>query len=224
MKLHEILPQEQLDEVSLKKALATGIIGATLAGAAPKVTAPKSPPTISQQVPGETRVVAKRPPTMDPGEHKTQIDAPSLRRDKIAMQIAKKYRINRDLASQVVDLAFKYEDAVFPKAEDILAITGIESSFNPASVSPLRRDPARGLMQVRPGVWNIDPSELESIEGQIKHGAEILKRYHRKLNDKGDAVQAYNIGLTKFRRGGANPQYLNKFQNEVNWLDTLKSI
>ena len=118
-------------------------------------------------------------------------------------------------------MAFKYEDETFPRAEHILAVVGIESSYNPASVSRLRHDPARGLMQVRPGVWNIDPSELQNIEGQIKHGAEILRLYHQKLKDEDDAVQAYNIGFTNFRRGQTNPRYLNKFQNEVNWLTRI---
>jgi soluble lytic murein transglycosylase-like protein len=119
----------------------------------------------------------------------------------------------------VVELAFEYEHSEFPKAEDILAVIGVESSFNPDSVSGLRRDPAVGLMQVRPGIWDIDPEHLEDIENQIKYGARILTQYYRRLGDKEAALQAYNLGITKFRRGGRNQRYVDKFtqvRNVVN--------
>jgi hypothetical protein len=63
-------------------------------------------------------------------------------------------------------------------------------------------------------VWNIDPEELEDIESNIKHGADILHRYYKKLNNKTAAVQAYNVGITDFRRGVKSPRYLSKYQQE----------
>ena len=43
MKVHEILPEQQLDENAWRKAIAAGAIGATLAGA-PKAAHDEEPP------------------------------------------------------------------------------------------------------------------------------------------------------------------------------------
>ena len=100
----------------------------------------------------------------------------------------------------------------------LLSVIGVESSFNPRSVSALSRDPALGLMQVRPGVWNIDPSQLDDLENQIKHGVTILKKYHNKLQNPEDTLQAYNLGITRFRRGDRNPRYVAKVDDIKNEL------
>jgi len=148
---------------------------------------------------------------------KTEITttAPEIGRAELARTIAKKYRVSRKLIQQVVELAYKYEDPTFPKAADILAIVGVESSFNPESRSRLRHDPAIGLMQVRPGIWNINAAELRSIESNIKHGANILRHYYKKLGSAEAAVQAYNLGLTRFRKGGRNKRYVAKYRLEL---------
>lgn len=217
MKVHEILPEQQLDENAWRKAIAAGAIGATLAGA-PKVAHDAEPPP--QPAPQEQRyeeptdeivVKGRRPQIPNPGDQ--------LRQSQLTNNIARHYRVNRDLVADVVQLAFEYERQDFPKAEDILAVIGVESSFNPESVSGLRRDPARGLMQVRPGIWDIDPDHLEDIENQIKYGAEILSRYYRRLKDPEAALQAYNLGITRFRRGDRNPRYVDKFTQVRNVVD-----
>ena len=211
MKLHEVLPNKQLDEKSLKHALAAGIVGTSLA--MPGAVTDKQPP--SHERPKE-EVVATAKRTSDPFKPELNIPSPNLvQRTELAKSIAKKYRVDLDLVQRVVNLAYEYQDPEFPKAEDILAIIGVESSFNPESRSGLRRDPALGLMQVRPGIWNLNPKELESIESQIKYGTIILKRYYNKLGNAEDAIQAYNLGLTKFRRGGRNTRYVAKYQREL---------
>lgn len=136
----------------------------------------------------------------------------------LASAIARKYRINPELSFKIVDLAHKYEDEVFPKAIDILAVIAVESSFNPRAVSKLRRDPARGLMQVRPGIWGIEPSALNNIENQIKAGVRVLQKYHRRAGDAEGALHAYNIGITNYRRGKRNPAYVAKVERERDFL------
>ncbi len=131
--------------------------------------------------------------------------------------VASKYKnIDYKLASQIVSLAKKYEYASFPKAKDLLAIIGIESSFNPEAKSSLKKDPAVGLTQIRPEVWGLKAGDLKgNIEKQIATGADILNKYYTKLGDKHDAIHAYNVGMTNFKRGtGLNPDYVNKFANE----------
>jgi len=130
--------------------------------------------------------------------------------EKLAGAIAKKYRVSQNMVNDIVALAHHYEDDVFPKAIDILAVIAVESSFNPRAVSQLRRDPARGLMQVRPGVWGIDPNDLATIEQQIRAGAKILKHYYQKTKSAEGALHAYNMGITNYRRGKTNPRYVNK--------------
>lgn len=222
MKLYEVLPETQLDENAWRKALAAGIVGTSMLS---PVTTSKAPPPepqeVSQERPRDEMVVHGKRSDLPKFEVEPQIEPPgvALRRTELAIGIAKHYRVNQNLAQKVVNLAFEYEDSEFPKAEDILAVIGIESSFNPDSVSPLRKDPARGLMQVRPGIWNLDPESLDSIESQIKYGVGILKHYYRKTGSQEDTLHAYNIGLTRFRRGGRNERYVAKVQQEVGRYD-----
>lgn len=211
MKLYEILPEQQLDEKSLRHALAAGILGTSMA--MPGAISSHSPPE-PEPVRDEIISTAERPTI--PTKHKVDIPAPTFaERTKLAKNIAEKYRVSEDLVQRVVNLAYKYQDPEFPKAKDILAIIGVESSFDPSSKSGLKRDPALGLMQVRPGVWNIDPEDLSSVESQIKHGVDILKHYYKKLGHTEDTIQAYNLGITKFKKGARNPRYVSKFQREI---------
>jgi len=190
MKLKDILePQQQLDEVTLKQVAAAGLIGA----------AGLLPPTLTSH---PERLF--RPAVVQ------QVD----RQEPIVQQVTNKYNIDPHLAKEVVKFAHEHAYQDFPTAKDILAIVGIESSFRPHVQSQLKKDPARGLMQVRPGVWNLDPEELDDIENNIQHGAYILHKYYTKLQNKQAAVQAYNVGITDFRKGTTNPRYLTKYQQE----------
>lgn len=208
------MPEEQLDEKSLKHAIAAGILGTSMAmpGA---MSDHKSPtPSAYERPADEIEVTAKR--QGDAFKPEINIPAPNwAKRLELSKTIAAKYRVDKELVMKVVNLAYEYEDKTFPKAEDILAIIGVESSFNPKSKSNLRSDPALGLMQVRPGVWNIDPDHLDTVEMQIKYGVDILRHYYKKLGNAEDAIQAYNLGLTRFRRGGRNTRYVAKYQQEL---------
>lgn len=130
----------------------------------------------------------------------------------------KKYRISRPFAEKVVRYAHKYQKDTFPKAADILAIVGIESSWNPNAVSKLKSDPAIGLTQIRPKVWSSvvgEPYELDLVENQIKYGAEILHQKFKKTRSVKGAVIAYNVGYTAYVKKRYKLNYLNKYMAEV---------
>ena len=135
--------------------------------------------------------------------------------EDLSDKVVSKYNIDTDLARTIVVLTKKYEHPTFPRAEDLLSIIGIESSFNPNAVSGLKKDPAVGLTQIRPGVWGIDPEELSGdMEKQISLASDILTKYNRQLKSPRNAVHAYNVGETAFRRGKHNPSYVQKFEKE----------
>lgn len=211
MQLSTAFKTDQLDEASLKGAIAAGALAA------------------SAIMGGST---AGNPSYISHDEHQAEVRRTSfktfaakhdVRAKTLASTITDKYSIGSDLALKVAKLALKYEKPTFPKAEDILAVCGIESSFKPHAVSQLKNDPAVGLMQVRPAVWNLDTQKLKgSVEEQIKVGAEILHGYYKKLKTKDAALQAYNVGLTNYmKKKGLNPRYVPKFDNEREMYEGL---
>lgn len=207
MKLAEIVDiqtdAERLDELNLRKAAATG------AFALSTLLAPMSANNHEPSIPAPTSSETA------PETSRADMDIALL-----ANTILKKYHVSPELARDVAALAKKHEKESFPKAEDILSIVGIESSFNPKAVSKLKTDPAVGLMQVRPGVWGVNPTTLKSnMDLQIKMGAEVLHKYYKLLGNKASAIHAYNVGLGNFRRGKHNINYVHKFSNERKLYD-----
>lgn len=191
MRSQEFLTEQQLEELNLKKAAAGGILALAAANTMlPSFNrAPVETPAAVKQVSPEVEALTK--------------------------DVLKKYKINPALAANIVELVKKHEHSVFPKARDLLAIIGIESSFNSKAISNLKKDPALGLTQIRPGVWGLNPSEFsQDIEQQISKSSEILAKYNKKLGDPKKAVHAYNIGLTSFQRGDQNLPYVEKFEKE----------
>lgn len=195
MKLNDIKTQEQLDEIKLKHILA----GAALVGAMATSGSHKHEPI---QKPIHSMSMAEK--------NKKEVE-------DLTKIVLSKYKIAPAKAKEIVTLAKKHEDKVFPKASDILAIIGIESSFNPNAKSNLKHDKAVGLTQVRPKVWGINASDLVgNMETQIKLGSDILNKYYHKLGKKDDAVHAYNIGLTNLRHDkNLNPSYVQKWKAEL---------
>jgi soluble lytic murein transglycosylase-like protein len=73
-----------------------------------------------------------------------------------------------------------------------------------------------------PGAWNEDPNKLlNDVEYNIKKGSEILKRYYKRFGSAEEAVQAYNIGETAFKRGKESPDYLKKYKTNLSSLFNL---
>jgi hypothetical protein len=140
-----------------------------------------------------------------------------------AERVTRKFKVDAKIAKAIAQSAVKHEYPDFPTAKDILGVIGTESSFNPKAVSGLKKDPAVGLMQIRPGVWGIDPKNLRTIDDQIKVGAEILRTYYKKLGSRAEALHAYNVGLTNHQTGKLqNPRYVPKVIDNANMFEALR--
>jgi soluble lytic murein transglycosylase-like protein len=205
MKVAELLyEQEQLDEINLKQAVAAGLIGAATMMPMKTDTSADPAPEHSQQVRQEFKKEQQQ--------------------ETLARGIARRYRIAFDDAIKIVKSAAAHAKPSFPRTEDILAVIGIESSFDKTKKSALRRDPAVGLMQVRPGIWKVPTKNLRTIDGQIQIGANILSQYFNKLQDVDGALTAYNVGITNYRRGMDNPGYVDKFHAEKQAIKQLQAV
>lgn len=137
-------------------------------------------------------------------------------REEMITHITSNYKVKQDTAEEIVDAAIKHAKPTYPKAHDIVAIAGVESSFNPSAKSNLKFDAARGVMQVRARVNGIDPKEMSTVDGQVKHGVSILHQYHQKLGNVEDSLHAFNVGITNHTRGkNPNWKYVDKVKKEL---------
>lgn len=128
--------------------------------------------------------------------------------------IVSTYSIKPALAAEIVDYAYKYQRDDFPRAHDILAVISVESQFKVTAKSKLKKDPARGLTQVRTEMWDHAKQckhVKDNIEQQVRCGAFILAAYYKEVKNKDAALTAYNIGLAAQQRGDVNPNYNRKF-------------
>lgn len=199
MKLQEVfeLQDEQLNESLIRRALAAA--GFVLAAASPSSLL--HTPELDLK------------PAFSIIKQKKEQAGPDMA--KLVSVAAGKYDVNPQIVKQAVSSAIKYAQTDFPTAKDILAVIGVESSFKPNATSQLKTDPARGLMQIRPGVWNLPDSSFKTIDSQIKTGAEILRKYYLQLGSREAALHAYNVGLTNHKKGkGKNPRYVPKIDKE----------
>lgn len=185
--------EEMLSEGMFKKA----IVGAAIVGAG--LFANHS---LKQEVPAPVATAGK-------------IEQVDPVRESLVKKVLSKYKINKDKAHEIVGSVLKHADPVFPKAHDLLAVIGKESTFNEHAVSNLKTDKAKGLTQVRPGIWGLKSGELDTIDGQVKQGAKILRKYHEKLGTPDAAFHAYNVGIGNYRRGkNLNPDYVTGVNKE----------
>ena len=129
---------------------------------------------------------------------------------KISLNLKREYDLKQQKAENLVLLAEKYADDVFPKKKDILAIAAVESEFDYRA----RNSCCHGLLQVN------FSEHREKIKGNlqtlynpsenIKVAVKILKEYYLLVGkDKEKAIQAYNIGITAFKNGRKAKKYLN---------------
>lgn len=84
----------------------------------------------------------------------------------------------------------------------IVAVMEVESNFNPFSVSKLKKDPARGLMQVRYNVWKEtlgmkSAYELHSVSGGIDAGTRVLRKYLDETKNNLDQTLYKYVGKDK---------------------------
>jgi len=134
MKLYEILKEDELNELNLKKAVAAGTLAA--ASLIPQV--------------GQKDDISHTNIPQKPEVQKSAVQKSPQGAEKLISLISKTNNIPEERAAEIVNLAFKYEKPIFPKARDILSVINIESHFDPSVISGLKHDPAVGLMQTRP--------------------------------------------------------------------------
>lgn len=209
------------EAMSFKQAMAAGLLGAaSAASAAPAATTPSHPHSYEFQYPVQTG-----PSSIETLWSQAQQDvAYNPKHNKMAHAISDRYRVPFQQSLEIVKYAYKYQTRGLP-AKDILSLIGIESGFNPQAKSPLKIDPAIGVMQVRPQnnpIASLTPQELMTIEQQIRFGVAVFNYYQQKLKDKAHARQAYNVGLRAHREGRDNPKYEQKFQQERKFWAAFK--
>lgn len=192
--------QEEVNENILKHAAIAATIAGAIATGASHIGQNHDEP-VNREVSGKIEKISPNHP------------------DNLFNSIKSKFtKVDDDTAHQIVQAAIKHGKPDFPQAHHLVAIAGVESGMRPTVSSNLKNDPATGLMQVRPKVWGIDKKEFSTIDGQIKHGATILAKYHKTLGDPDKAIMAYNIGITNFNKGkqaDAADRYHAKVSNEI---------
>ena len=93
----------------------------------------------------------------------------------------------------------------------IKAVIRNESGFNPEAVNP--SDPSAGLMQTTPYMasqmlgYHVTLEDLKDPQTAITAGTKYLA-YLANRYPLDDAIQMYNLGETKFRKGLRAPVYL----------------
>jgi soluble lytic murein transglycosylase-like protein len=226
MKADEFLTERQLDEIDLRKAGAKTALGMAAFNAL--VTNPiynhgdERPQGVQQQIQAQDNRARTpvKPPTAQPAK---KVEPPpatgfvrnEIKPDEAAQKIAKRFKLEPEVALNIVNLAKKHEKPGFPRADDILSVIGIESGFNPKAVSNLKKDPALGLTQVRAKMWGQNPKTfINDIDKQIEVSSDILADYNQQLKNPLNAVHAYNIGIGAFQKGEYNPDYVRRFQRE----------
>lgn len=203
MKLDQLITP--LNEGMLKRAAAAGL--AVLA-----LTSPINFGTVNPAIKNQTLTASDRASM----EQMTK----AQRIEFLVGKVAEKYHADPAVIRAAVKAAEKYAYSDFPRASDILGVISVESSFIEKSVSKLKKDPAIGLMQVRPGVNGLSRTDLSSIDDQIRIGTQILRKYYEKTGDKSAALHAYNVGLTNHYRSmtnpkKGNPRYAPKVERET---------
>jgi hypothetical protein len=127
---------------------------------------------------------------------------------QIASYLAKRYSVSPEAVESIVRLAYKVgkEEKVDPTL--ILAIVGVESSYNPFAASPVG---ARGLMQIMPKIHKdkfeaLSPGDWSPLnpEMNMRVGAKIIREYTRRTGSVNAALRWY-VGAAVHGNDGGYP-------------------
>lgn len=127
---------------------------------------------------------------------------------EITEYLAKRYSVSPEAVESIVRLAYKVgkEEQVEPTL--ILAIVGIESSYNPFAASPVG---ARGLMQVMPKIHKdkfeaLSPGDWSPLnpEMNMRVGAKIIREYTRRTGSVSAGLRWY-VGAAIHGNDGGYP-------------------
>lgn len=123
--------------------------------------------------------------------------------------LAKRYSVSPEAVESIVRLAYKVgrEEKVEPTL--ILAVVGVESSYNPFAASPVG---ARGLMQVMPKIHKdkfeaLSPGDWSPLnpEMNMRVGAKIIREYTRRTGSVTAGLQWY-VGAAVHGNDGGYPE------------------
>lgn len=131
--------------------------------------------------------------------------------DVLIEYLARRYKQNIEHITNVVELAGKYADAVFPTREMILAVIAIESSFNPKA----KHLGSFGLMQINAAAHKkaLTGKNVLDTETNISLGVQVLRQYFDLAGQvPRNAILAYNAGIGAFFQRRYNPKYLEKYE------------
>lgn len=132
----------------------------------------------------------------------------SLGQRQITAYLAKLYKVSPEAVESIVRLAYKVgrEEKVEPTL--LLAIVGIESSFNPFAASSVG---AHGLMQIMPKIHKdkfetLSPGEWSPLNPEInmRVGAKIVRDYTRRAGSV-DAGLRWYVGAAIHGNDGGYP-------------------
>lgn len=127
---------------------------------------------------------------------------------QITSYLSKRYSVSPEAVESIVRLAYKVgkEEKVEPTL--ILAIVGIESSYNPFAASPVG---ARGLMQVMPKIHKdkfeaLSPGDWSPLnpEMNMRVGAKIIREYTRRTGSVHAGLRWY-VGAAIHGNDGGYP-------------------
>ena len=127
---------------------------------------------------------------------------------QIASYLAKRYSVSPEAVESIVRLAYKVgkEEKVDPTL--ILAIVGVESSYNPFAASAVG---ARGLMQIMPKIHKdkfeaLSPGDWSPLnpEMNMRVGAKIIREYTRRTGSVNAGLRWY-VGAAIHGNDGGYP-------------------
>jgi soluble lytic murein transglycosylase-like protein len=137
---------------------------------------------------------------------------------QITSYLAKRYSVSPEAVESIVRLAYKVgkEEKVEPTL--ILAIVGIESSYNPFAASPVG---ARGLMQVMPKIHKdkfeaLSPGDWSPLnpEMNMRVGAKIIREYTRRTGSVSAGLRWY-VGAAVHGNDGGYPNKVLALKSRI---------
>lgn len=178
------------------------LLSTGLAASTNSVVAPPSNNVVSSSNPGSKNLVPVKLNSIDVTKPLT----PGQR--QIASYLAKRYSVSPEAVESIVRLAYKVgkEEKVEPTL--ILAIVGIESSYNPFAASSVG---AHGLMQIMPKIHKdkfeaLSPGDWSPLnpEMNMRVGAKIIREYTRRTGSVNAGLRWY-VGAAIHGNDGGYP-------------------
>jgi soluble lytic murein transglycosylase-like protein len=194
----QVIAEDQVEEGLIKNAIgATLIAGAALGAYKASQDAPRPQKVIS----GTVQKFEPRP----------------MNQDEATQKLVSHWNVHPNTAHQITQAAWKYGNTEHVTPHVLLGLMATESSFKFDARSKLKRDAAVGLMQVRPKMHGLKPTDFSTIDSQVKHGSELLKKFHTRMGNLKDGLTAYNNGVTATlrNRDNVNHDYAPKVMGNI---------